>query len=292
MIATHETEKSMTESAANRCRENAENATANPAATRRPRLIVTADDFGRSPQVNAEIERYCAAGVLTQASLMINEEHVPEALRIAQRHPGLCIGLHLTLCDGRASALSPLTDPTGRFCPSPARAGLRYAFTPHLRCHLSTEIERQFSAFLAAGLPPTYWDGHTHLHLHPLILELTLPIAARHGFRAMRLVREPASLHPHALIFRLLSRAALPALQRARIHCTDRVYGLTATGRIDTHVVTRLLATLPAGWSELYFHPGAEAAPIAPADFARLLAESGVQLGNSTDLIASSNPGN
>ena len=34
-------------------------------------LILTGDDFGRSAEVNAAIERYHAAGALTHASLMV-----------------------------------------------------------------------------------------------------------------------------------------------------------------------------------------------------------------------------
>src|SRR5437763_11364658 len=81
-------------------------------------LIVTGDDFGRSHEVNEAIERCHVAGFLTQASLMVNEPFADEAVRIAQRHPALRVGLHLTLCDGRASVVSAITNEEGEFCPA------------------------------------------------------------------------------------------------------------------------------------------------------------------------------
>jgi len=231
-------------------------------------LIVTGDDFGRSHEVNEAIERAYGAGFLTQASLMVNEPCVEEAARIAARHPALCVGLHLTLCDGRASSVSKLTNAAGEFCASPARAGWRYAFRPSLVEPLQHEIRAQFDRFRSFGFAPTYWDGHAHLHLHPTILRGTLPIAVEHRFRAMRLVREPGSWALLPQIFERLSRSAIPALQRHAIAFVDYTFGLRDTGRITTEIASRILQNLPDGVSEFYFHPGAEPGEI---DYARLL---------------------
>lgn len=246
-------------------------------------LLLTGDDFGRLPAVNEAIERYHEAGALTQASLMVNEPHADEAARIARRHPALCVGLHLTLCDGRAARLSELTDPRGQLSPQPAAAGWRYALLPRLQASLRDEIEHQFTAFRALGFPPTYWDGHTHLHLHPTVLRLTLPIAQRHGFRATRLVREPGAWAPLPLVFRALSCAAVPGLRAHGITFADRVFGLRRTGHVTAEWVAELLATLPQGRSELYFHPGAERSPPPPAQLAALLRAASVRLSDSRE---------
>lgn len=189
---------------------------------------------------------------------MVNEPAADEAVRIARRCPALRVGLHLTLCDGRASRVSAITDSAGNFQRSPARAGLCYAFDASAAEPLASEIRGQFERFRALGFPSTYWDGHTHLHLHPTILRLTLPIAREHGFRFVRLVREPG---PPALIpwiFQALSAAAIPKLRAVGIDFADRVYGLRRTGRISLAFIEQVLAQLPPGVSELYFHPGAE----------------------------------
>ena len=265
-------------------------------------LIVTGDDFGRSHEVNEAIERAHEAGFLTQASLMVNEPYAEEAVRIAARHPALCVGLHLTLCDGRASSVSALTNEAGEFRASPAHAGLSYAFRPSLAGPLLREIRAQFERFRSLGFAPTYWDGHAHLHLHPTIFRGTLPVAVQHCFHAMRLVRETlggaTSKTPYdalqrrlgsrrsqwALlprIFELLSRAAVSELQRHAITFGDHTFGLRDTGRITAEVAARILQNLPDGVSELYFHPGAEPGEIDCAALLSLLAEREITLRTS-----------
>lgn len=207
-------------------------------------LILTGDDFGASTRVNEAVERLHEDGALTQASLMIEGSASGEALRIAKRHPGLCIGLHLVLAENR-----------------PALNGLRFFFDLKSRVHLTENIQRQVMLFLASGLPPTYWDGHMHLHLHPTVLRIALPILSKAGFRGMRLVREDApGLIPR--IFRTLSNRAVPALHNHRVHFSDRTFGLANTGSMTTTLVTDTIASLPSGLSELYLHPGAEPSSI------------------------------
>ena len=234
-------------------------------------LILTADDFGRSAAINAAIEQAHRARFLTQASLMVNEPAAEDAVRIAQRNPQLCVGLHLTLCAGRAARTSPLTNAQGNLSAPPALAGLRYFFSPALAALLREEIRAQFERFRALGFSATYWDGHAHLHLHPTILRLTVPIAREHGFRFTRLVREPG---PPALlpwIFQALSRAAIPLLEKHGIGFADHVFGLRRTGRMTTATIARILEMLPDGLSELYFHPGAEPAEVYYSALAPLL---------------------
>ena len=185
---------------------------------------------------------------------MVNEPPAEDAVRIAHRHPKLCIGLHLTLCGGRSSQTSALTDTSGNLEPSPAKAGLRYFFRPSLESALSAEIRAQFEKFRVLGFAPTYWDGHTHLHLHPTVFRLTLPIARDHGFRFTRLVREPRPRSPLGHIFAALSaRAATKGIGHA-----DQVCGLRETGRMTNAAMLRLIERLPRGLTEIYFHPGAE----------------------------------
>src|SRR5439155_6174574 len=82
-------------------------------------LIVTADDFGLSREVNEAVAAAHRNGILTAASLMVGERHCADAVAIARRLPDLRIGLHLVLVEGRpvlpASSLGELVDRTGRF---------------------------------------------------------------------------------------------------------------------------------------------------------------------------------
>ncbi len=159
--------------------------------------------------------------------------------------------------------MSRITDAGQNLPATPLSAGLRYAFDHRLEPALREEIRLQFERFAALGFKPAYWDGHTHLHLHPTVLRLALPEAVRGGFRFTRLVREPGSKSRLGLIFAALSRAALGKLQARKMGFNDRVYGLSETGQMNNEAFERILNRLPEGASELYFHPGVDGLDLA-----------------------------
>lgn len=235
------------------------------------RLIINADDFGRSREINTAVIRAHAEGVLTTASLMVNEEGFEEAVALARLHPRLGVGLHLSLVCGR-SALSPkeipdLVDAEGQFAECPVTAGMKYFFSPRCRRQIEAEIATQFEKFRATGLPLDHVNGHLHFHLHPVVFRVLMKHARAWGIRHVRWTRDPfwfntrlasgrwAYRGSHALIFRWLSGRARAPLARAGIRHTSRVYGVLQDGFVDERYVTGLLRRLPAGDSELYSHP-------------------------------------
>lgn len=235
------------------------------------RLIVNADDFGRSPSINAAVVRAHREGILTTASLMVNEPACAEAVELARQLPRLGVGLHLTLVCGKA-ALSPpeipgLVNARQEFSAAPPAAGWRYFFRRGLRAQLRAEIHAQFHRFHATGLPLDHVNGHLHIHLHPVVFRLLMEDAATLGLRRLRLTRDRFWLNArlargrwgyrvsHALIYTALSAWACPALRRRNLRHTAHVFGLLQDARVDEAYVLALLRRLPAGDSELYSHP-------------------------------------
>jgi chitin disaccharide deacetylase len=235
------------------------------------RLIVNADDFGRSASINRAVIRAHREGVLTTASLMVNEPAFEEAVALARDNPTLGVGLHLTLLCGH-SALPPaqipgLVNARGEFSTNPASAGCRYFFRRSLREQLRREIHAQFQKFRAARLPLDHINGHLHLHLHPAVFRILMADVAQLGLKHLRLTFDPFRLNLrlasghlayrvlHAAIFHPLSARARPVLARLGIRHTHAVFGLLQNARVDETYLTRLLPLLPAGDSELYSHP-------------------------------------
>ena len=235
------------------------------------RLIVNADDFGRSASINQAVIRAHCEGILTTASLMVNEPGFEEAVALAREHSRLGVGLHLTLLCGH-SALPPeqspgLANARGEFTNNPASAGFRYFFQRNLRRQLRQEIHAQFQKFRATGLPLDHVNGHLHLHLHPAVFGILMADAGQLGLERLRLTFDPLRLNLrlasghlayrvlHASIFHSLSARARPALAQRGIRHTEAVFGLLQNTRVDEDYVTRLLPQLPAGDSELYSHP-------------------------------------
>ncbi len=235
------------------------------------RLIVNADDFGRSPETNEAVARAHSDGILTTASLMVNEPACAEAVALARTLPRLGVGLHLTLLCGQA-ALSPaqipnLVDAQGHFYSQPVSAGLRFFFDRRLRSQLTQEMAAQVARVRATGLALDHVNGHLHLHLHPTVFDILLRHAQDWGVERLRLTADPLWLNlrlaggnwsyrlSHYLIYLALSARARPKLRRRSLRHTRRVFGLLQHGRVDEAYTTGLLARLPPGDSELYSHP-------------------------------------
>jgi len=235
------------------------------------RLIVNADDFGASRSINDAVIRAHREGILTTASLMVNEPGCGDAVELAKQNPRLGVGLHLTLLMGH-SALSPreipgLVNERGEFLNEPVKVGMRYFFRRELREPLRKEIHAQFARFRTTGLTLDHVNGHLHMHLHPVVFGILMEDAQKLGIERMRLMRDPfwtdvrladgQRLYraSHAMIYCILSGRARARLAKRRIRHTHRVFGLLQNARVDETYISKLLPVLPHGDSELYSHP-------------------------------------
>jgi hopanoid biosynthesis associated protein HpnK len=247
------------------------------------KLLVSGDDFGAAPEVNAGIARAHRDGILTSTSLMVTGAAAAEAVELARAHPRLGVGLHLVLAQGRPAArpadIPHLVAGDGAFGEQPVLAGLRYAWHWAFgtgRAELRREVGAQLEAFARTGLPLAHVDGHLNMHLHPMVLPILLELGPPYGMRALRVPRESlraalrhdAAHLPRKLsegcVFAALAAYALPRVRAAGIKTADRVYGMHQTGHVDERYLLSLVPTLPAGVSEIYCHP-AERRPEALA---------------------------
>jgi hopanoid biosynthesis associated protein HpnK len=230
------------------------------------RLTLTADDFGLSEAVNEGIERAHRDGALTAASLMVAGPAAADAVARARRLPGLRVGLHLVVIEGPAilppAAIPALVGADGWFPSDQLRLGLRYFFLPQVRRQLEAEITAQFAAFAATGLPLAHADAHKHMHLHPTVARLLIDAGRAHGLCRVRVPAEPPAVMarlgaPANRALFAWSRLLRHQVRRAGMQAPDAVFGLGWSGAMTADRVARLLAVLPPGDIELYFHPAA-----------------------------------
>jgi hopanoid biosynthesis associated protein HpnK len=231
------------------------------------RVIFSADDFGLSEAVNEAVERAHRDGVLTSASLMLAGPAADDAVRRARALPSLRVGLHLVVIEGPAvlpaAEIPDLVDEAGRFPSGQLRLGLKYFFRPRVRRQLAAEIRAQFAAFAATGLRLDHADAHKHMHLHPTVGRLMIEIGKEFGLRAIRVPAEPPAVLAACgarvgLRGRLLYRWTALLRRQARaagLATNDHCFGLAWSGHMTLERVRRLLAVLPDGVSEIYFHP-------------------------------------
>lgn len=235
-------------------------------------LIITSDDFGLSSGVNRAVEQAWKNGLLTCASIMPGAAAFDEAVKIVRRNPGLQIGLHLTLVQGKGvlppAEIPELVDVQGRFSENPIRAGLRYFFDRGLYCQLKREIEAQIKKVLAAGLALTHIDGHLNIHLHPTVFRILAELMPRYGINSFRLSQERLAHNLRFdgerkigksienLIFGYLTDHARPELDRLGIRYASEVKGVLNSGRMTEEYILNIIDGLQDGLTEMYFHPG------------------------------------
>jgi hopanoid biosynthesis associated protein HpnK len=199
---------------------------------------------------------------------MVAGASAADAVRRAKAMPNLRVGLHLVLVEGRpvlpVSIVPDLVDAHGFFRTDMARAGAAMFFLPQVRKQLEAEIEAQFAAFDATGLPLDHVNAHKHFHLHPTIAALLVKFAKRHGAKGARVPLEPqkilrkieeTGISGTVTLTQPFARALRSRFRRAGIAAPDQVFGLAWTGQMRADRLAGLLSNLPGGLSEIYMHP-------------------------------------
>lgn len=282
-------------------------------AARMKSLVVTADDFGLAREVNEGILRAHRDGILSAASLMVGSPAAADAVAMARATPTLRVGLHLVLIEAEpvlAPARIPgLVGPDGRFRSDMAMYGPALFFSAGMRRQLAAEIEAQFEAFAATGLPLDHVNAHKHFHMHPAIAAEIVRLGRRFGARAVRTPVEPgdvlARIEPvtrglEARIAAPFARRLDRQMRRAGFATPDQVFGLAWTGAMTASRIAGLLAHLPDGLTELYTHPATadgfpgsapgyryadELAALTSPQARAALTASGARLGGFADFV-------
>ena len=204
------------------------------------RLIVNADDFGRTPGVNAGVLDAHLYGIVTSATVMILERSAAEGVRrILDMAPRLSLGLHFVITGGGAPASAPSSVPTlapgGRF---PAGADQLPAELP------ADEIRRELSAQIAvfeaiARRPPSHLDSHHHAALHASVLPVFGTVARERG-----------------LPIRAANETSREWLRHAGLRVPDEFLDSFYAAGATRDNLRGLIENLRDGVTELMCHPG------------------------------------
>lgn len=259
------------------------------------KLVVNADDFGFTRDVNRGIVEAHRDGILTATTLMADGAAFDDAVRLAQANPTLDIGVHLVL----------VGQP-----PFPMTVAQLTQSVLLRRIRIYDELSAQVRKILGAGLHPTHLDTHKHTHLLPPVLDAVARISEE--FR-IPWVRRPFDFlpSPNDVPFkkRVVSRSLRVVRSRfARVlaahHCrsTDHFAGFQITGTFRAADIVALIRSLPEGSTEFMCHPGfctpelhaagtrlkesreAELRALTAPEVRSALRESGVQLVNYAGL--------
>jgi predicted glycoside hydrolase/deacetylase ChbG (UPF0249 family) len=217
------------------------------------KLIVNADDFGFTRDVNQGIVEAHRNGILTATTLMAagagDDMAFEDAVRLARETPTLDIGCHLVL----------VGEP-----PFPSSVAQLIYAVARKRVRIYDELASQVRRILDAGLHPTHLDTHKHTHLLPPVLDAVARISEDFKIPWVRrpfdfpLTPEGVSAVKRATSKAMAAMRGYSARVLARHGCrsTDHFAGFQITGRYDAAGLTKLLRALPEGSTEFMCHPG------------------------------------
>ena len=254
------------------------------------RLIINADDYGRSPDISRGIRHAHLHGIVTSSTCMMNMPSVADDIKIAQQEtPNLGLGVHLVLTAGKP-LLPPTEVPTliganGYFLKQTALIKQATRLNP---AEARAEWRAQIEAFIAAaGKGPTHLDSHHHSSFFtPALLQNMLELAGEYGL-AVRLplahgVDGAAAGLPEELAA-AMTEFAPQILEKLQPRSPDALftsfYDENATRAEFLHILSHLL---PNGSFEIMCHPG-----YVDAAFAR---ESGYAYQRQTELEILTDP--
>ncbi len=88
-------------------------------------LLIRGDDLGYSEAVSLGMISAYEKGIVNSMAVMVNMPYIKEALMLAKKHKGLCLGLHINVTNGKALApkeqIPNLVDQDGVFIKSSIR---------------------------------------------------------------------------------------------------------------------------------------------------------------------------
>ena len=234
------------------------------------KILISADDFGLSVEVNEAIEIAHRQGALSTANLMIAGDAAEDAIIRAKRMPNLQVGLHVVVIEGKSilpkSEIPLLVDENRLFPSQQLKMGINYFFNQHIRRQLEKEIRAQFETFRKTGLALDHIDVHKHMHLHPTIAQLILKISHDYRLQRIRLPKEPVKIlrsidqttnldNTNNLLVYYWCKLLEEQIKKAGMKSFDWCFGLSWCGHMTFDRIQKLIPSLPQGNSELFFHP-------------------------------------
>jgi predicted glycoside hydrolase/deacetylase ChbG (UPF0249 family) len=233
-------------------------------------LIVNADDLGRSPGVTRGILQAHREGIVTSASMMINQPGAEAQLADALGCPSLGVGLHLVFTAWKpllpADQVPGLVDEHGYFLEQHSVwAQAERVPVKQLRAELQAQVE----CFLHwADRLPDHLDCHHFVHLYPPFFQVYADLAFEYGLplrvpfpAETEFVRAARTLpflegFPRGLVRGMI--ATNSALLRSRHLAYPDLFVSTFYGReaLTLEHLLSLIDAVPEGISELMCHPG------------------------------------
>jgi len=234
------------------------------------RLIINADDFGVSEDINDGIIECLTKGTVTDLSILPTGKAYKHAVNLAFLNTVKHVGVHLALTGefdaiGSHEKAPSLVNRNGKFVKTfPALIGKDF-FGRINEDEIYREFKAQIKRVKDDKFTVTHVDSHEHIHMYPPILKIVLRVMKEEGIRYVRFplervdilsrFKEPFNNLRHmALIF--MCGLSKGLLRDNRVMYNDHFVGHFHAHRLNRTDFLSALTDMQGGLTEIGCHPG------------------------------------
>ena len=169
------------------------------------KLIINADDCGKSKEVNTAIEEAIDKGLITSTTVMANMDDFEGALTLYNKwKEKISFGVHLNITEGHPLVPSQVFLDT-KFC-VPEGNGMVFnrlyylyrkpnkSLTEAIKLELRAQMRK-----VASAIDISHIDSHRHMHLAPFLLPIVCEVATEFNIRKIRRARNRLSFTPKGI---------------------------------------------------------------------------------------------
>ncbi|MCR5356425.1 MAG: ChbG/HpnK family deacetylase [Lachnospiraceae bacterium] len=159
-------------------------------------LIVNADDFGKSSDINRAVCEAFDSGCITSTTLMANMPGAHEAYELADIN-GFTdkVGIHLNITEGMPLTSGIRSNPL--ICAPDGSFNQAFYHNTKYRLYMDEqsveqirdEFDAQISLFLELGFKTMHIDSHHHVHTNYPVYRALKQLSRKYGFEYIRLSR-------------------------------------------------------------------------------------------------------
>lgn len=151
-------------------------------------IIINADDFGGTEELNSCVQRLHEVGVITSATLIANSPFFEDAVKISKNLPELGTGVHLIL-DGPFNVLnkpSSIIDPETNHFYQSFEAVKKLRFLAFNSEDIYKEYCAQVERILDYGIRISHIDHHHHYHIYFKSFNQVIRVARKYKIPCLR----------------------------------------------------------------------------------------------------------
>lgn len=231
------------------------------------KLIINADDFGMSREVNEGTKKGIHQGIITSVSIMVNMPYFEDAITFLKKYPQVSVGLHFNITEGK-----PILIPN--YVGTLLREDDSFYFWTALAWHMfinrvslkeiDEELKAQYAKLKQTKVKITHIDSHHHIHLFPSVFKIVNAFADKQGVGGLRgnrfnvwnltvgTFRKPITTQ--LIVNTLLLMNTLRMKNYEDTRKISRFYDINWSNNMPPSEFAKILKNLPEGTTEFICH--------------------------------------